>query len=162
LILHKQIKLNVRSLISIPSHFRYKLIITGADETDNTKFIMFGWIAQHLIKRMADTLIANNPPGFIPDEITRLLEKVYTFNVSFTENTISSWIVSFHVNTIVAEIDDGTPLLLTPLGSQSSSVLHSQDASSSIQDTPQKDSTTPLEVAGTPQSNKNYDKNKVQ
>jgi replication factor A1 len=64
---------------------------------------------------MANTLIANNPPRFIPDEITRLLEKVYTFNVSFTENTISSGLVSFQVNTIVAEIDDGNPLLLTPL-----------------------------------------------
>jgi hypothetical protein len=70
--------------------------------------------------------------------------------------------LSFQVNTIVAEIDDGTPLVLTPLGSQSSSVLRSQNANSSIQDTPQKHSTAPLEVAGTPQSNKNSDKNKVQ
>jgi hypothetical protein len=46
---------------------------------------MFGRIAQHPIKRTTDILIANNPPGFIPDEITRLLEKVYTFNVSFTK-----------------------------------------------------------------------------
>jgi replication factor A1 len=81
------------------------------------------------------------------------LEKVYTFNVSFTENTISSEIVSFQEHTIVAKIDDGNPLLLTPLGSQSSSVLHSQDAGSSTQDTPQKDSTSPLEVAATPQRN---------
>jgi hypothetical protein len=123
---------------------------------------MFGWIAQRPIKRTADTLIANNPPGFIPDEITRLSEKVYTFSVSFTENIISSGIVSFQVNTIVAEIDDGNPLLLTPFGSQSSSVLHSQDAGSSIQDTQQKYSTSPLEVAGTPQSNQNRDKNKVE
>jgi replication factor A1 len=127
--------------------FRYKLIITGVDKTDDTEFVMFGRIAQRLIKRTADTLMANNPPGFILDEITRLLEKVYTFNVSFTENTISSEIVYFQVNTIVAEIDDANPLLLSPLGSQSSSVLHSQDAGGS---TTHKDSTSPLEVAGTP------------
>jgi hypothetical protein len=114
-VLQKQIKLHVRSLICILSRFRYKLIITRADETGDTEFVMFGRIAQCLIKRMANTLIANNPPRFIPDEITRLLEKVYTFNVSFTENTISSGLVSFQVNTIVAEIDDGNPLLLTPL-----------------------------------------------
>jgi replication factor A1 len=90
------------------------------------------------------------------------LEKVYTFNVSFIENTISSGIVSFQVNTIVAEVDDGNPLLLRPLGSQLSSVLHSEDAGSSIQDTPQKDSTSSLEVGGTPQSNQNPDKNKVE
>jgi hypothetical protein len=123
---------------------------------------MFGRIAQCLIKRTADTLIANNPPAFIPDEITRLLEKVYTFNVSFTENTISSGIVSFQVNTIIAEIDDGNPLLLTPLGSQSSSVLLSQDVGSSIQDTPEKDSTSPLELAATSPCNQNPDKNKVE
>lgn len=54
---------------------RYKLVITAADETGDTEFVMFGRIAQRLIKKTADTLVANNPPGFIPDEITRLLKK---------------------------------------------------------------------------------------
>jgi replication factor A1 len=101
---------------------------------------MFGRIAQRLIKKTVDALIANNPPGFIPDEITRLLEKVFTFNVCFTENTISSGNVSFQVNTIVAEIDDGNPIPLTPVGSQSSSAVLSHHAGTSVECTPEKDS----------------------
>jgi replication factor A1 len=105
---------------------------------------LFGRIAQRLIKRTVDALIADNPPRFIPDEITRLLEKVFTFNVSFTENTISSGNVSFQVNAIVAEIDDGNPLPLMPIGSQSSSLVLSQSAGSSVQATPEKDITFTL------------------
>jgi replication factor A1 len=101
---------------------------------------MFGRIAQRLIKKTVDALIANNPPGFIPDEITRLLEKVFTFNVCFTDNTISSGNVSFQVNTIVAEIDDGNPVPLTPVGSQSSSAVLSHHAGTSVECTPVKDS----------------------
>ncbi|XP_025820266.1 uncharacterized protein LOC112896492 [Panicum hallii] len=123
---------------------RYKLAITAGDETGDTEFILFGRIAQRLIKRTVDALIADNPPRFIPDEITRLLEKVFTFNVSFTENTISSGNVSFQVNAIVAEIDDGNPLPLTPIGSQSSSLVLSQSAGSSVQATPEKDITFTL------------------
>ncbi|PAN25470.1 hypothetical protein PAHAL_4G303900 [Panicum hallii] len=123
---------------------RYKLAITAGDETGDTEFILFGRIAQRLIKRTVDALIADNPPGFIPDEITRLLEKVFTFNVSFTENTISSGNVSFQVNAIVAEIDDGNPLPLMPIGSQSSSLVLSQSAGSSVQATPEKDITFTL------------------
>ncbi|XP_025823812.1 replication protein A 70 kDa DNA-binding subunit B-like [Panicum hallii] len=103
------------STIGAPSP-RYKLVIIAGDETGDTEFVMFGRIAQRLIKKTVNALIANNPPGFIPDEITRLLEKVFTFNVCFTENTISSGNVSFQVNTIVAEIDDGNPVPLTPVG----------------------------------------------
>jgi hypothetical protein len=136
---------------------------------------MFGRIAQRFIKRTVDTLIANNPPGFIPNEITGLLEKVFTFNVSFTDNTINTGNVSFQVNTIIAELDGGTPLPITPAGSQSSSAVLSQDASSSVQVTPKKilhssatSSITPsksmvhdIELAATPQSNKSVDGNKV-
>jgi hypothetical protein len=68
-------KLHISLLINLPSHYRYKLVITAADETGDTEFVMFGRIAQRLIKKTADTLVANNPPGFIPDEITRLLKK---------------------------------------------------------------------------------------
>jgi hypothetical protein len=89
--------------------------------------------------------------------------KKFTHSMSASQkNTISSGIVSFQVNTIVAEIDDGNPLLLIPLGSQSSSVLLSQDAGSSIQDIREKDSTSPLELVATPPSNQHPDKNKVE
>jgi hypothetical protein len=53
-------------------HGRYKLVIIVGDEIGDVEFVIFGWIAQCLIKRTADALVANNPYGFIPDEITRL------------------------------------------------------------------------------------------
>ena len=114
---------------------RYKLSIIAGDETGDTNFIMFGRWVQRLTKKAADTLIAENPQGFIPNEITRLLEKVFKFNVSFTENTTSSDKVCFRVNAVVAEVND-TNVLTT--GSQSSSLLISQSAGSSMQRTPQK------------------------
>jgi hypothetical protein len=160
-LVHRRIKLHISLLINPPSHYRYKLVITAADETGDTKFVMFGRIAQRLIKKTVDTLVADNPPGFIPDEITRLLEKVYTLNVSFTDNTISSGNISFQVNNVVAQIDDGNPLPLTPLGPQSSSGILSQGTSSSVRDTPEKDSNIPLQLAPTPQSSTNHDKDKV-
>jgi hypothetical protein len=48
-----------------------------------------------------DALISTNPPGFIPREITNLLEKSFEWNVSFTESTIIYISVSFQVNAIV-------------------------------------------------------------
>lgn len=99
---------------------------------------MFGRIAQRIVKRTIDALIADNPRGFIPDEITRLLERVFIFNVSFTDNTISSGNESFQVNAVVAEIDDGNPIPVMPAGSQTSSAMLTQGASSSMQGTPQK------------------------
>jgi regulator of protease activity HflC (stomatin/prohibitin superfamily) len=115
------------------------LVIIARDETGDLEFVIFGRIAQRLMERTADALVAINPPGFIPDEITRLLEKVFTFNVSFTEKIITSDNVSFQVNTVVAEIDDRNPLPVTPIQSQTSSILFSQGASSNVQDTPEED-----------------------
>ena len=109
---------------------RYKLSIIAGDETGDTNFIMFGRWVQRLTKKAADTLIAENPQGFIPNEITRLLEKVFKFNVSFTENTTSSDKVCFQVNAVVAEVNDTNVLPTT--GSQSSSLLISQSAGSSM------------------------------
>jgi hypothetical protein len=145
------------------------LVIIAGDETGDVEFVIFGWITQRLIKRTADAIVANNPPGFIPDKITRLLEKVFTFNVSFTEKTITSGNVSFQVNTVVAEIDDGNPLPVTPIQSQTSSILFSQGASSSVQGTREEDTyasnTTSMVhntgLAPTPQSTGDLDKNKV-
>ena len=115
---------------------RYKLSIIAGDETGDTNFIMFGRWVQRLTKKAADTLIVENPQGFIPNEITRLIEKVFKFNVSFTENTTSSDKVCFQVNAVVAEVNDTNVLPTT--GSQSSSLLISQSAGSSMQRTPQK------------------------
>ena len=56
---------------------RYKLSIVAGDETGDTDFVIFGRIAQRLIRKPVDTLIADNPTGYIPDEITRLLEKTF-------------------------------------------------------------------------------------
>ena len=64
---------------------RYILVVTAGDETGVTEFILFGCIAQRLVKRPADNLIANNPVGFIPDAITKLLERTFIWNVSFSE-----------------------------------------------------------------------------
>lgn len=139
------------------SNCRYKLCICAGDETGDTDFIVFGRMAQRLIKKTPDTLIAENPRGFIPDEITRLLEKTFVWNVSFTENTIASGNVCFQVNAVVGEINDGNTLVpVTPVGSQTSSVMLSQGDSSSIQATPRKnDSSTAMltaELPVTPQS----------
>ena len=37
-----------------------------------------------MTRKSADTLVAENPTDFIPDEITRLLEKTFTWIVSFS------------------------------------------------------------------------------
>ncbi|KAJ1262252.1 hypothetical protein BS78_09G092500 [Paspalum vaginatum] len=87
------------SLAHLPK--RYKLFVTAGDETGDTDFILFGRIAHCLIRRPADTLIADTPAGFIPDAITKLLEKTFIWNVSFTENTIASGNVCFQVNAII-------------------------------------------------------------
>ena len=123
---------------------RYKLCIVAGDETGETEFVIFGRIAQRLTRKPVDTLIADNPTGFIPDEVTKLLEKVFVWNVTFIENTITTAIVSFQVNTIVAQLDGDNALSVTPTGSQSSSLMLSKDASSSMQKTPQKSFTSVL------------------
>jgi hypothetical protein len=48
-----------------------------------------------LSKKTADTLVADNPAGFIPDELTRLLERTFTWSVSFTDSTTDSDISPF-------------------------------------------------------------------
>ena len=123
---------------------RYKLCISAGDETGDTEFVIFGRIAQRLTRKPVDTLIADNPTGFILDEVTRLLEKVFVWNVSFTENTIATGIVSFQVNGIVAQLDGDNALSVTPIGSQSSSLMLSRDGGSSMQNTPQKSFTSTL------------------
>jgi len=125
--------------------YRYKLSIIDGDETGDTNFIMFGRWVQRLTKKTADTLIAENPQGFIPNEITRLLEKVYKFNVCFTENSTSSDKVCFQINDVLSEVNDTNALLpMTPTGSQTSSLMISQGAGRSMQRTPQKSVALPI------------------
>jgi replication factor A1 len=119
--------------------YRFKLSVLAGDETGDTDFIIFGRQAHRLTKKTADTLIADNPSGFIPDEITRLLEKTFIWSVSFTESTIDSGNVTFQVNAVVGEINDGSATIpATPDGSQASSLMLSGGAGTSIQNTPQK------------------------
>jgi replication factor A1 len=110
---------------------RYKLLITAGDKTGETDFILFGRMAQRIVKKPLDILIADNPARFIPDEITRMMEKVYTFNVSFTDNTIALGNVCFQVNTVVTEIGDGGQVPISPSGSQPSSISSARAASKS-------------------------------
>jgi hypothetical protein len=102
---------------------RYKICLTAEDDTDTAEFIFFGRMAQRLIKKNVDTLISTNPPGFIPNEITNLLEKSFEWNVSFTESTIIYSSVSFQVNAINAEMDGGSTLPTTPASQPSSTIL---------------------------------------
>jgi replication factor A1 len=116
---------------------RYKLSIIAGDETGDTNFVFGKW-AQHMIKKQVDTLIASNQCGFLPDDITRLIEKVYIWNVSFTENSKDSIEECFQVNALIAKVDDGNALPVTPAGSHSSSLMLSQGVGTSMQSTPQK------------------------
>jgi replication factor A1 len=77
-------------LICSATAHRYKLSIIAGDEMGDTNFIVFGKWTQRMIKKQVDTLIASNPHGFLLDDITRLIEKVYIWNVSFTENSKDS------------------------------------------------------------------------
>jgi replication factor A1 len=110
---------------------RYRLLITTWDETGETDFILFGRMAQLIVKKSLDILITDNPTGFILDEITRLMEKVYTFNVSFTDSTIALGNVCFQVNTVVTEIGDWGQVPISPSGSQPSSIPSAWAASKS-------------------------------
>ena len=60
-----------------------------------------------LSKKIADTLVADNPVGFILDELTGLLERTFTLSVSFTDSTTDSDKITFQVNAIVGEVNHG-------------------------------------------------------
>ena len=143
--------------------FRYKLLLAAGDETGDIDFILFGRMAQRIIKKPCDMLIANNPIGFIPDPITDLLEKTYIWNVSFSDHTINTGNICFQVNTVVAEI--GTTkdsIQASSSGPKKSQLVLLQGAPSGIEDTPSKASnlvmpSTPL----TPQSSATSVQDKV-
>lgn len=108
---------------------RVQTHLIAGDDTGDTKFVLFGRTAQRIIGRPVEMLIQNNPAGieFIPKEITDLLEKEFTWNVAFTENTLSSSTVSFQVNLIVRGPDNPcSSALQSPSASQASSAVPSQ------------------------------------
>ncbi|KAL5658487.1 hypothetical protein ACJX0J_031650, partial [Zea mays] len=120
---------------------RYKLLLTAGDETGDTDFILFGRMAQRIIKKPCDMLIANNPIGFIPDPITDLLEKTYIWNVSFSDHTINTGNICFQVNAVVAEINTAKDSIqASSSGTKQSETVLLQGAPSGIEDTPTKGS----------------------
>lgn len=124
----------------------------AGDNTADTMFVLFGRIAQRLLRKPVEALIEKTPENsnFIPDEITGLLEKEFVWNVSFTENTLKSGEISFQVNSIVSI--GGTrlpPLLMSPGGSQASSSMMPPGPSNSAM-SPQRGSE--LAIASPPSS----------
>ncbi|PWZ21781.1 hypothetical protein Zm00014a_014959 [Zea mays] len=120
---------------------RYKMLLTAGDETGDTDFILFGRMAQRIIKKPCDMLIANNPIGFIPDPITDLLEKTYIWNVSFSDHTINTGNICFQVNAVVAEINTAKDSIqASSSGTKQSETVLLQGAPSGIEDTPTKGS----------------------
>ena len=104
--------------------------------------------------------MADNPIGFIPDELTRLLEKTFTWSISFTDSTTDSDKITFQVNAIVGEVNDGGAVIpATPGASQTSSTMSSllaaTEASLPSNTTPTKITLGVPEPADTPQSTRN-------
>ena len=104
--------------------------------------------------------MADNPVGFIPDELTRLLEKTFTWSVSFTDSTTDSDKMTFQVNAIVGEVNDGGAAIpATPGASQTSSTMSSllaaPEPSLPSNTTPTKLTLDVLEAADTPQITRN-------
>jgi hypothetical protein len=96
-------------------------------------------MAQHIIKKLCDMLIANNPTGFIPDPITDLLEKTYVWNVSFSYHTINTGNICFQVNAVVVEIGTAKDSIqASSSGPKQSQPVLLQGAPSGIEDTPDK------------------------
>ncbi|RLM60933.1 replication protein A 70 kDa DNA-binding subunit B-like [Panicum miliaceum] len=123
--------------IGVPSQ-RFKLSILARDKTGDTDFIVFGRQAQRLVKKITDTLVADNPAGFIPDELTTLLERTNTWSDSFTYSTTDSDNITFQVNAVVGEVNDGGAVIpATPGASQTSSIMFSGGAGTSLQNTNQ-------------------------
>lgn len=104
---------------------RFKLSLIAGDDTGDTKFVLFG--ADCVSSTGRDRLRTTCGIEFIPKEITDLLEKEFTWNVAFIENTLSSSTVSFQVNLIVRGPDNPcSSALQSPSASQASSAVPSQ------------------------------------
>ena len=115
---------------------RFKLSILAGDNTANVEFILFGRQAQRLTRKSAESLVAENPADFIPDELTKLLEKTFTWIVSFTDSTTDSGTITLQVNTVVGEVgQEGSIIPAMPATSQTSSLMLSEGATASMHGT---------------------------
>nr|BAC16155.1 DNA binding protein-like [Oryza sativa Japonica Group]BAC22296.1 DNA binding protein-like [Oryza sativa Japonica Group] len=116
---------------------RYKLSVLAGDDTADAVFILFGKIAQRIVRKPVELLVEQTPreSKFILDAITALLEISFTWNVSFTENTLRTGDVSFQVNSVISMSVLGEPLMLMspgPADSPGSSAIMSPGPSTSI------------------------------
>lgn len=120
------------------------MLIAG-DASSNATFILFGRVAHRLIKKSVESLIEDNPPDsdYIPAEIAALVDSTFTWNVSFTRDTVKRSQESLQVNSIVSSGPSNEPLLLMPPGSsQEPSAIASASSSSSVQTGPQQSQTS--------------------
>nr|AAN09856.1 putative DNA binding protein [Oryza sativa Japonica Group]AAP52594.1 hypothetical protein LOC_Os10g11780 [Oryza sativa Japonica Group] len=101
----------------------YKVVLIAGDDDANATFILFGRIAQRLLRRPIESLIEENPPNseYIPSEITSLIGSNFAWNVSFTRDTVMRSQECLQVNSIISSGASNQPLLLM-----------SPDASSSL------------------------------
>ncbi|XP_025876649.1 replication protein A 70 kDa DNA-binding subunit B-like [Oryza sativa Japonica Group] len=61
---------------------RYKVVLIASDDDANATFILFGRIAQRLLRRPVESLIEEKPPNseYIPSEITSLIGSNFAWN----------------------------------------------------------------------------------
>uniref|UniRef100_I1PTC2 Replication protein A OB domain-containing protein n=1 Tax=Oryza glaberrima TaxID=4538 RepID=I1PTC2_ORYGL len=81
----------------------YKVVLIVGDDA-NATFILFGRIAQRLLRRPIESLIEENPPNseYIPSEITSLIGSNFAWNVSFTRDTVTMSQECLQVNSIIS------------------------------------------------------------
>nr|XP_025879641.1 cell wall protein DAN4 isoform X1 [Oryza sativa Japonica Group]XP_025879642.1 cell wall protein DAN4 isoform X1 [Oryza sativa Japonica Group]XP_025879643.1 cell wall protein DAN4 isoform X1 [Oryza sativa Japonica Group]XP_025879644.1 cell wall protein DAN4 isoform X1 [Oryza sativa Japonica Group]XP_025879645.1 cell wall protein DAN4 isoform X1 [Oryza sativa Japonica Group] len=132
------------SNIGIPDP-RYKVVLISGDDDANATFILFGRIAQRLLRRPIESLIEENPPNseYIPSEITSLIGSNFPWNVSFTRDTVMRSQECLQVNSIISAGASNQPLLLmSPDASQVTSAIVSASSSSSVQTAPTPNETS--------------------
>lgn len=115
---------------------RYKVVLIAADDTAQATFILFGRIAQRLVRKPVETLIDQNPPDseYIPDEIVALFNQSFIWNISFTQDTIMKNQETLQVNSIISSSAEVQGLLpISPSSSQQTLAIMPADSSSSLQ-----------------------------
>nr|BAD01693.1 DNA binding protein-like [Oryza sativa Japonica Group]BAD03911.1 DNA binding protein-like [Oryza sativa Japonica Group] len=118
------VNVTVRRICSENSWW-YKVVLIAGDASSNATFILFGRVAHRLIKKSVESLIEDNPPDsdYIPAEIAALVDSTFTWNVSFTRDTVKRSQESLQVNSIVSSGPSNEPLLLMPPQPQQSHLL---------------------------------------
>lgn len=115
---------------------RYKVVLIAADDTAQATFILFGRIAQRLVRKPVETLIDQNPPDseYILDEIVALFNQTFIWNISFTQDTIMKNQETLQVNSIISSSAEVQGLLpISPSSSQQTLAIMPADSSSSLQ-----------------------------